>query len=94
MGGFWTGVGWKSDQYRKVSENYFYKLKNHTETRLESDMMFLISQQARCINALESEVITLKNDLDKIKKEAVFLLSLIQEEGQGVGDSMINIGGK
>lgn len=94
MGGFWTGVGFKSDQYRKVSENYYYKLMNHTETRLESDMMFLISQQARCINAQESEVITLKNELDKIKKEAVFLLSLIQEEGQGVGDSMISIGGK
>lgn len=94
MGGFWTGVGFKSDQYRKVSENYFYKLKNHTETRLESDMMFLISQQARCINAQESEVITLKNELDKIKKEAVFLLSLLQEDGQGVGDSMVSIGGK
>lgn len=94
MGGFWSGVGFESDQYRKVRENYYYKLMNHTETRLESDMMFLISQQARCINALESEVITLKNELDKIKKEVVFLLSLIQEEGQGVGDSMISIGGK
>lgn len=94
MGGFWSGVSFKSDQYRKVSENYYYKLMNHTETRLESDMMFLISQQARCINAQESEVITLKNELDKIKKEVVFLLSLIQEEGQGVGDSMISIGGK
>lgn len=91
MGGFWTGVGWKSDHYRKVSENYYYKLMNHTETRLESDMMFLISQQARCINAQESEVITLKNELDKIKKEVVFLLSLIQEEGQSVGDSMVTL---
>ena len=94
MGGFWTGVGWRSDHYRKVSENYFYKLKNHTETRLESDMMFLISQQARYINTQESEVITLKNELDKIKKEVVFLLSLLQEDGQGVGDSMVSVGDK
>ena len=94
MGGFWAGVGWKSDHYRQVSENYFYKLKNNTETRLESDMMFLISQQARHINMKESEVITLKNELDKIKKEVVFLLSLLQEDGQGVGDSMVSVGGK
>ena len=57
-------------------------------------MMFLISQQARCINAQESEVITLKNELDKIKKEVVFLLSLVQEDEQGIGDSMISVGDK
>lgn len=94
MGGFWTGVGWKSDHYRQVSDNYFYKLKNHTETRLESDMMFLISQQAKHISMQESEVITLKNELDKIKKEVVFLLSLVQEDEQGIGDSMISVGDK
>lgn len=86
--------GTRGDKYEKVRMLFLDKLYRNKNTILESEMMFLISQQARCINAQESEVITLKNELDKIKKEVVFLLSLLQEDGQGVGDSMVSIGGK
>lgn len=84
--------GTRGDKYEKVRMLFLDKLYRNKNTILESEMMFLISQQARCINAQESEVITLKNELDKIKKEVVFLLSILQEDGQGIGDSMISMG--
>ena len=86
--------GTRGDKYEKVMKLFLNKLYGNKNTILESEMMEVISQQARAINILERDLITMTNDVDKLRQENVFLLSLVQEDEQGIGDSMISIGGK
>ena len=86
--------GTRGDKYEKVMKLFLNKLYGNKNTILESEMMEVISQQARAINILERDLITMMNDVDKLRQENVFLLSLVQEDEQGIGDSMISIGGK
>lgn len=86
--------GTRGDKYEKVRTLFLDKLYRNKNTILESEMMDVISQQARAINILERDLITMMNEVDKLRRENVFLLSLLQEDEQGVGDSMVSIGGK
>lgn len=86
--------GTRGDKYEKVTRLFLDKLYRNKNTILESEMMEVISQQARAINVLERDLITMTNEVDKLRRENVFLLSLVQEDEQGIGDSMVSIGGK
>lgn len=86
--------GTRGDKYEKVRTLFLDKLYRNKNTILESEMMEVISLQARAINVLERDLITMMNEVDKLRQENVFLLSLVQEDEQGVGDSMVSIGGQ
>lgn len=90
----WSKCGWRDEKYNKIRDKYIDRLYAHKETMLESEMMNLISEQTRQIDRLIADLTTSLQEVDKLRQENVFLLSLVQEDEQGIGDSMVSIGGQ
>lgn len=87
----WTNCGTTDVKYKEILELYVEKITKGEGTDLEHEMFHLLNNQARRINELTADTTTLRSIIRNLEEENCFLMRVIQEDEQGVGDSMISV---